>query len=78
MSLLERIGGLFRGRKEEAAPPQPASEPGPVPIRSVGFGSVAFRCPCGKALKVRPELVGKRVGCSGCHRILTVPPPLKD
>ena len=36
--------------------------------------SVTFACPgCGKSIKVRDELAGKKGKCPGCGAILTVP-----
>jgi hypothetical protein len=36
---------------------------------------VSFSCPCGKKLRVGDELVGRRVKCPGCARVLSVPAP---
>lgn len=36
-----------------------------------------FKCPaCGKALKVREEIAGRRCGCPYCNKTIVVPPPL--
>jgi hypothetical protein len=35
--------------------------------------AIAILCPCGKRLRVRDELKGKRVRCSACQRSLEVP-----
>jgi hypothetical protein len=36
---------------------------------------IAFRCTCGKALKTRDELAGKKIQCPRCQRVLQVPLP---
>lgn len=35
-----------------------------------------FYCPCGQKLEVGDDLLGKRVRCPRCKRILTPPQPL--
>lgn len=37
--------------------------------------AVAVTCACGKALRVKDELAGRRVRCPGCGNTLTVPAP---
>src|SRR5215475_3701868 len=32
-------------------------------------------CECGRTLQVREDLVGKKVRCSACQAVVTVPPP---
>src|SRR4051812_30188212 len=34
---------------------------------------VPVRCSCGKQLRLKEELAGKRVPCPACDRVLTVP-----
>ncbi|HEX5273050.1 MAG TPA: hypothetical protein VFW33_21280 [Gemmataceae bacterium] len=34
---------------------------------------IAFSCPCGRALRVKDELAGRRVKCPACGEALTVP-----
>jgi hypothetical protein len=36
---------------------------------------IAFTCACGKQLRVREDLAGKRVKCPGCRALLTAPGP---
>src|SRR5260370_31611600 len=37
---------------------------------------ITLKCGCGKHLKVRDELAGKRARCPGCGTILPVPSPI--
>ena len=37
--------------------------------------AIALSCTCGKRLRLKDELAGKRVRCPGCQRPLTVPAP---
>lgn len=34
---------------------------------------IRFRCTCGKKLKADPEIIGKKVRCTKCHRVNVVP-----
>jgi len=34
---------------------------------------ITFKCQCGKVLRAREELAGKRVKCPGCHQPVTIP-----
>lgn len=36
---------------------------------------IAFKCSCGKALKVKDEAAGKRVRCPACKQVIPVPAP---
>lgn len=38
--------------------------------------SLKFYCPCGQKLSVDESLLGKRVRCPKCARVLTPPQPL--
>jgi WD40 repeat protein len=35
--------------------------------------ALVVNCPCGKALRVKPEWAGKRIKCPACRQILTLP-----
>jgi DNA-directed RNA polymerase subunit RPC12/RpoP len=35
-------------------------------------------CTCGKKLRARDDLAGKKVKCPGCGRLLTVPPVARE
>src|SRR4051812_47065008 len=37
--------------------------------------SIHFRCDCGNSLTAKQELAGRRVKCSQCGAVLTVPRP---
>jgi hypothetical protein len=53
------IAGFIFLRSRNAAPTEPAA---------------TFACPeCGKTLKVKPELAGKKVKCSGCGKLVVMP-----
>jgi hypothetical protein len=66
---------LFLRRRAGAAPahgPAPGGEAGP----SAAAPSVSVRCAgCGKVLKGKPELAGKKVKCPQCGEAVLVPPP---
>jgi len=36
---------------------------------------ITFKCPCGKALKVKDDAAGKRVRCPACSEVIEVPAP---
>ena len=50
-----------------------ASAAAPVSTPSAVDESIAVVCNCGKRLKAKPELVGKKVKCPGCGSALVVP-----
>jgi hypothetical protein len=52
-------------RKGQAARPIAKAEPGPVSFACSG---------CGRKLRVKAELAGKKVKCPGCGRVAGVPP----
>jgi serine/threonine protein kinase len=63
--VVPRPRGVGKAPAAAAAPPDPAE---PV------VACVSFRCPgCGKSLRARTELGGKRVKCSGCGQPVRVP-----
>lgn len=37
--------------------------------------TIPLPCSCGKTLKVKEELAGKRIKCPACNQVLTVPVP---
>ena len=39
---------------------------------------ISFRCPCGKVLKARDALAGRRTQCPACKMMLTIPDPEPD
>ena len=38
--------------------------------------SITVRCPCGKAYKVADKLVGKKIKCKSCEKVLAIAQPL--
>lgn len=57
-----------------AAMKAPAAAPAPgVPANGQSTESVIVACSCGKRLKAKPELAGKKVKCPGCGGVLVVP-----
>ena len=46
--------------------------PGPPPPATPRYDR--FSCLCGKILKARPELAGKRTQCTACGQVLRIPP----
>src|SRR5438874_2336436 len=40
--------------------------------------SIVVSCSCGKRLRARDELAGKRAKCPGCGKMLVVPPKAVD
>src|SRR5262245_31163249 len=44
----------------------------------ITFMSILLSCPCGKKLRVKDELAGKKVKCPGCAAILPVPGPVVE
>jgi WD40 repeat protein/serine/threonine protein kinase len=66
--LIERLSKLrpdqVRGAEEKTLPPR---EPPPAP-------QVRFACPaCGKGLKVRGDLAGRKIKCPSCQQVVRVP-----
>jgi hypothetical protein len=64
---------LLRRRRVEAAPPRATVEApaDPAPAMSA---MIAFACPgCGKNLKVKAQLAGKKVKCPGCGKPAAAP-----
>jgi hypothetical protein len=37
---------------------------------------ISLNCDCGRALRVKDELAGRRVRCPVCQAVLTVPEPV--
>ena len=37
--------------------------------------AITFACDCGKSLRAKDDLAGKKTKCPGCGSILTIPPP---
>jgi hypothetical protein len=63
--LLLALVGIWARRMLRPRSPLPASEAAPP---------LSFSCEaCGKSLKARPELAGKKVKCPGCGRTVPVP-----
>lgn len=42
------------------------------------MSALTIRCPCGKRLIVKPELVGRTVLCPACHAALSVSAPVEE
>jgi serine/threonine protein kinase len=62
-----------RSRRRTGKATTPAAGAG-EPVRAAGEGSVPFPCPdCGRRLKARVELAGKKVQCPGCRKAVVVP-----
>lgn len=40
---------------------------------TTGEKRISIRCACGKSLKVRSDLTGKKIRCPGCNTVLLVP-----
>jgi hypothetical protein len=57
-----------------AAAKAPAGAAAP-PANGQSQEPVVVVCSCGKRLKVKPELAGKKVKCPGCSGVLVVPAP---
>lgn len=37
---------------------------------------ITVKCPCGRSLKAKGEMAGKKARCPNCNNVLTLPPPL--
>lgn len=64
---LQQIAAAARSH---AAAPSPAA-----PAGGQNQEPVVVACSCGKRLKAKPELAGKKVKCPGCGGVLVVPAP---
>jgi serine/threonine protein kinase len=63
---------VARARAARKAPALPAVERPPEPETAAPF--VAVSCPgCGKTLRAKPQLAGKRVKCPGCGHAVLLP-----
>ena len=36
---------------------------------------ILLTCPCGRSLRLKEELAGRKIVCPQCGTVLTVPPP---
>jgi hypothetical protein len=59
---------IAAANKASAAPPAPA-----VPENGQSLEPVVVACSCGKRLKAKAELAGKKVKCPGCGGVIVVP-----
>src|SRR6266851_7504278 len=86
--ILRKAGIVFSGESGRLLPPYSSEqlklhyskEPGimrppssVIPSREGSSMPITLKCGCGKHLKVRDELAGKRARCPGCGTILPVP-----
>jgi serine/threonine protein kinase len=68
------LGGWLAVRRRRLADPRPATARDNSPSGGSTRPPVCFPCPgCGKDLKARAELAGKKVKCPGCARSVLVP-----
>jgi predicted RNA-binding Zn-ribbon protein involved in translation (DUF1610 family) len=65
---------VYLRQRRKRKKPIPASVEGKHAIPAEAPLAVSFPCPgCGKALKARAELVGKKVKCRHCGKVVPVP-----